>query len=319
MSEFECPPVLIVGFKRPDFLKQVLDAVRKARPKHLFLALDYPRPSHPDDALGYEECRKVFEQIDWDCDVKRNYASENMGCGRRMTSGISWVFEHEDRAIVLEDDCVPHPSFFRFCAELLERYKDDSRVGMIAAECEHFRKAEMDFRDQSYYFDRMCLVWGWATWRRAWRLHDPSLAFIDDMIASDAVMNIFARRRYVRKWERNIVRIRDGGLKTWAAGWAATIYRENMLVAHAVANPVVNIGQSSSSREGAVEESFLNPGLSNKVAEEIAFPLRHPKTMIPDVRCERYCLEDLLYRPAWKKALENPRLAFKRLWRTICR
>lgn len=312
-------PVMICGFKRPHFLRKVIDVVRAAKIRKLYLVLDAPREGNAEDLIGYEACRKVFDSIDWPCEIKRNYAKANMGCGRRMTSGISWVFEHEDRAIILEDDCIPHPSFFRFCDELLERYKDDCRVGMIAAECEHFRKAQMNFHGDSYYFDRMCLVWGWATWARAWRLHDPTLKMVDRMIEVDAMINIFQRRKFARKWARNIIQARAERKHVWDGAWATTLYRENMLVVHPVANPVVNIGQSSSSREGATRETFKSPGEMNKVAEEIPFPLRHPITMIPNVRCEQYCLEDTLYRSAWRKVLQNPRLALRRAWRMLCK
>ena len=312
-------PVMICGFNRPDCLRQVLDAVRAAKVPKLYLVLDAPREGRPDDRPGYLECRKMFDSIDWPCEVKRNYSERNMGCGARMTSGISWVFEHEERAIILEDDCVPHPSFLRFCDELLERYKDDGRVGMIAAECEHFRKAKVDFHGDSYYFDRMCLVWGWATWRRAWALHDPSLAAVGRMIDTDVMMNVFQNHHYARQWARDILRIRDGKQKTWAGAWATTIYRENLLVAHTVVNPVLNVGQGMSSREWTPTETFRSPVEVNRTAEEIHFPLQHPLTMIPNVQCERYCFEDMLYRANWKKALENPRLAMKKLWRRLCK
>lgn len=311
-------PVMICGFKRPDCLRQVVNAVREAKIEKLYLVLDAPREGRADDLVGHAECQKIFDSIDWPCVVKRNYAQRNMGCGARMTSGISWVFEQEDRAIILEDDCVPHPSFLRFCKELLERYKDDGRVGMIAAECEHFRKAKIDFHGDSYYFDRMSLVWGWATWRRAWALHDKTLCAVDRMIDTDVMFNVFLKRRFVRRWASDIVAIRDGGCATWAAAWATTLYRENLLVAHSVVNPVVNVGQRLSSREGASADAFPSPGEMNRVAEAILFPLQHPTTMIPNFRCERYCLEDTLYRTAWRKTLSNPRLALKRLWRTLC-
>lgn len=311
-------PVMICGFKRDNCLRQVFKAVRAVEPKKLYLVLDAPRVGRADDVKGHEACKKIFEGVDWQCEVKRNYAESNMGCGRRMTSGISWVFEHEDRAIILEDDCVPHPSFFRFCDELLERYKDDGRVGMIAAECEHFHKNRMDFHGDSYYFDRMCLVWGWATWARAWKLHDPLLNAVDRMVETNAMLNIFHKRRYVRQWTKNIMEIKSGQKNIWAAAWATTLYRENMLVAHSVANPVVNIGQGKSSREGMRQTAFPSPGDSNHIAEEISFPLQHPVTMIPNYECEQLCLRDTLYRSPWRKMLSNPCLAIRRFWEKFC-
>ena len=308
--------VMVCGFCRPDTLEKVVDSLRVVKPSRLYLVLDAPRVGNQNDARGVAACKQIFEQkIDWPCDIKKNYAETNMGCGARMTSGISWVFEQEERAIILEDDCVPHPSFFRFCEELLERYKDDSRVGMIGAECEHFRKSKMSFHGDSYYFDRMTTIGaGWATWRRAWILHDPSLKYVDRMIKTDVMRNVLPHRSYVKKWASNVRRIRDGLQRTWAGAWATTIYRENMLVIHSVVNPVVNIGQGVSSRSGADGDVFLSPAELNKIAEEIHFPLQHPVSMIPNIECERFFLEDMLYMSIWRKVIQNPRLAIKRAW-----
>jgi len=295
-------PVMICGFNRPETLGRVVDALRHVKPSRLYFVLDAPRDGNQSDTRCVEECKKIFgRKFDWPCKIYRNYAEKNMGCGKRMTSGISWVFEHEDRAIILEDDCVPHPSFFQFCDELLERYKDDSRVGMIAAECEHFRKTKMNFYGDSYYFDRMCLVWGWATWARAWKLHDPMLKVVDRMVETDVMMNVFGERKYVKRWSDNIMRIRAGKRSTWAAAWATTLYRENMLVAHSVANPVVNVGQRTSSRAGVSGDVFPSPGEMNIV------------------RCEQYCLEDMLYMSKWRKTFKYPRITLNRIWKALCR
>jgi len=313
-------PVMVCGFRRPDTLEKVIASLRVVKPSRLYLVLDAPRAGNNNDVKGVAACKEIFESgIDWLCDVHRNYAEKNMGCGKRMTSGISWVFEHEDRAIILEDDCIPHPSFFRFCEELLERYKDDMRVGMIAAECEHFRKAKIDFHGDSYYFDRMTTIGaGWATWRRAWKMHDPTLSFLERMIETGVMYSVLRRQRYVDKWAKNARLIREGKKKTWAGAWATTLYKENMLVAHSVVNPVINVGQNFSSRIGAEGDTFCSPVEMNKVAEEIVFPLQHPMSMIPNAECERFFLEDMLYMSAWRKVVSNPSLALKRLWKRIC-
>lgn len=314
-------PVMVCGFNRPDTLEKVITSLRDVKPSRLYLVLDAPRAGNMNDVQGVAACKEIFESgIDWPCDVYRNYAEKNMGCGKRMTSGISWVFEHEDRAIILEDDCVPHSSFFLFCEELLERYKNDTRVGMIAAECEHFRKSKMYFHGDSYYFDRMTTIGaGWATWRRAWELHDPTLAYLDRMIDTGVMHSVLRHTTYVKKWTENVKAIKEGRKKTWAGAWATTLYKENMLIAHSVVNPVVNVGHGESSRSGAEGAAFCSPVNINKHAEEISFPLQHPLSMIPNADCERYFLEDMLYMSAWRKAVSNPSLALRRFWRKICK
>ncbi|MGN0854424.1 MAG: glycosyltransferase family A protein [Kiritimatiellia bacterium] len=313
-------PVMICAFNRPDTLKKVIESVSLVKPQRLYLVLDAPRSGNENDIEGVAACKEIFERsIDWECEIYRNYAEKNMGCGKRMTSGISWVFEHEDRAIILEDDCISHPSFFRFCEELLERYKDDMRVGMIAAECEHFRKAEIDFHGDSYYFDRMSTIGaGWATWRRAWKMHDSTLPFLERMIETGVMYSVLKRQAYVDKWAKNARLIKEGRQKTWAGAWATTLYRGNMLVAHSVVNPAINIGQNFSSRMGAEGDVFCSPVEVNKIAEEIVFPLQHPVSMIPNAECERFFLEDMLYMSIWRKVASNPSLALKRFWRRIC-
>lgn len=311
---------MICGFARPDTLAKVFAAVREAKPLKLYLVLDAPRDGRPSDIAPNEECKRIFEGVDWPCDVVRDYAVTNLGCGKRMTSAITKVFDHEETAIILEDDCVPHPSFFRFCKELLERYKDDTRVGMIAAACEHYRKSKLDFHGDSYYFDRMSTTGaGWATWRRAWKLHDPTLKSVDRMIECDVMDCIFPKHSYSRRWAREIVSLRNGKRNTWAGAWATTLYRENMLVAHSVANPVVNIGQGKSSRPGAGGDAFPLPVDSVKSPEGILFPLQHPVSMIPNIYCERYFIEDSLYVSAWRKFFANPRLAVRKVMKKLCK
>lgn len=124
-------PVMLLFFNRPDTLKQVFDAVKQARPSTLLLVQDGAREGKEGEEELVRQCRNIVEDIDWDCTVYKNYSDVNLSCDHREFTGISWAFEHVDRLIILEDDCVPCQSFFPFCAELLEKYKDDTRVDRI--------------------------------------------------------------------------------------------------------------------------------------------------------------------------------------------
>ena len=324
MSMIECPPVLIVGFNRPDLLKQVLDEVRKARPKHLFLALDYPRPSRPDDAPRYEACRKVFEQIDWDCEVKRNDASVNMGCGERMQSAISWMFEYVDRGIILEDDIVADQSFFRFCGELLERYKDDTRVGMISGCDEHLHMHKIQTYGDSYYFDRMTNISGWATWARAWSRYDPEMKDWPFFVGSRILENIFPRRHQVDDWIGYSGLLYRKERRTWAGKWAMTMYREHWLAVHPVKNLVSHVGAQSSrvDESGRAHCSTVDredSPFDNRPRFSLAFPLQHPRTMIPNTLSEYYHLEDIHSRHWWKHIPTSPSDSARKFRRLIAR
>lgn len=164
MSDFNTP-IMLLFFNRPDVLSELFDWVRTVKPKQLFLVQDGAREGNENDRIKIEECRKVVENVDWECDVKRNYSDVNLTCDHREYTGIDWCFQFVDRLIILEDDCLPSVSFYRFCGELLEKYKDDERVHMISGfnRCNHYEKTPYD-----YIFSKIGAGIGWATWKRVW-------------------------------------------------------------------------------------------------------------------------------------------------------
>src|SRR5262245_21741029 len=168
-------PVLLIIFNRPDTTARVLSAIVKAKPCKLFVFGDGPRAERPDDQEKCAAARAVVERLEeTDCEIVTSYAGTNLGCGRGPAEAINWVFRHTDRAIILEDDCVPHPSFFPFCDEMLERYRDDRRVMHVAGYTFQFEEATTPY-SYSFSCHNLC-AGGWATWRRAWRYHDLGLA-----------------------------------------------------------------------------------------------------------------------------------------------
>ena len=150
----------------------VLDAVRAAAPKRLYLAADGPRVDVPSDVDRCDRTRRVLEDVTWPCEVQRLYQTDNLGCKRGVGAAIDWFLTHEESGIILEDDCMPTVDFFPFCAELLERYRDSPEVMMIGG---HNPLGMWDSTDGSYVFSRTAPIWGWATWRRAWSRYDPGL------------------------------------------------------------------------------------------------------------------------------------------------
>ncbi|MBM4165263.1 MAG: glycosyltransferase family 2 protein [Lentisphaerae bacterium] len=275
----DIPPVAIFGFIRPHTTAQVFARVREARPKRLFLCLDAPRPERPDDLPKYQEVRAIFDQVDWPCEVARNYADLNMGCRRRMGSGISWVFEQVEEAILLEDDCVPAPTFFPFCTELLERYRSDMRVGMIAGHIEHLLPIK---KDTSYYFDRMPTIWGWATWRRAWARFDAELSDWPRLRDTSFLETVFPGKRGRRRVASYFEAVHAGKANSWATAWWLTCLRESYLCAHPSVNQVTNIGFGSDSAHNARRSCW-----HNQPVPPMAFPLIHPREVAPDLAEER--------------------------------
>ena len=282
-------PVLVVGFNRPEFLKQVFDEVRRARPSQLFLALDYPRDGRAEDVPGWEASKEVFENVDWPCDVKRNYAERNMGCRKRIESAISWALAQVDRVIVLEDDCVPAPDFFRFCAECLEKYKDDGRVGMVCGHDEHPNVAKLRLDGASYYFDRFTSIWGWATWRRAWAMHDPALAYWPQIRESQAFRDFFVDKPSIDLWKGHFEGVYSKGVDTWDTGLFLTAIKENWLSIHSKDKLVKNIGAGFSSRCPSGNSSRKRKrSWIDAPCGTVEWPLVHPVTMQPNLDSERY-------------------------------
>ena len=182
--------VLILFFNRPDHLSKVFAEVRKARPSKLFLYQDGPRGER--DMAGIEACRRVVENIDWECDVQRLYQERNYGCDPSEYISQKWAFSFVDKCIVLEDDDVPSQSFFTFCKEMLDRYENDERIWMIAG-----FNPEEQLKDYpyDYLFTSVFSIWGWASWRRVIDKWGPGDPFLDGRTAMREHVEIMRQRR----------------------------------------------------------------------------------------------------------------------------
>ncbi|WP_317189876.1 hypothetical protein [Mycobacterium avium] len=166
------PPIIFMIFNRPDTTRKVFERIRAAKPEKLLVIADGPRASRPGEAEKCAATRAIIDEVDWDCEIERDFADTNMGTCPRISSGITRAFELVDKAVILEDDCVPSPSFFEYCADLLDRYENDERVMMISGNNHLFGHADIT---DSYYFSRYPHVWGWATWKRAWAKYDVKM------------------------------------------------------------------------------------------------------------------------------------------------
>lgn len=307
MAEFNCPPVMICGFNRPDCLKQVFDRVREAKPSQLFLVMDAPREGRPQDVEGVSACRKIFDGIDWPCEVHRNYAEHNMGCRKRMASGITWTFEHVETAIILEDDCVPDPTFFPFCAEMLDRYADDMRVGSIVGMIEH--PYVINPEGCSYYFDRFPGSCGWATWRRAWKRFGVCASKWAELSDGEFLEAIFRDKTQIKTicgWFDDTC---SGRNNSWATLWWLTNITENFLTIHPTVNLITNVGYEGAHNVGKTS------GVHDIKLEPMNFPLVHPDFVMPSSRNEaimrsRYAQSSMLKR-AINKFLRVTRLNVK--------
>jgi hypothetical protein len=272
MSHQETPVVLIV-FNRPEPTLRVFEAIAKARPSRLLIIADGPRPDRPEESDLCAEVRQIVARIDWPCKVDTNFAAENMGCRRRVISGLNWVFSLVNEAIILEDDCLPDQSFFQYCSELLERYRDNEKIGMIAG----FNFEGSFPHSCSYYFSPLAPIWGWATWRRSWQQYDEEMNGWPEAKQNGMLRRLFPNGRVIAYWERMFDRMVDGiGPNTWDYQWVYTSWTRNWLNIVPATNLIQNIGFGHDATH-----TIKSDPLAAIPADRIRFPLHHPSTIVP--------------------------------------
>ena len=266
--------VVFILFNRPETTQRVFDVIASVRPSQLLLIADGPRPGNPRDEQRCREARAVTERIDWPCQVHRNFSDVNLGSGARIISGLNWAFSLVEEAIILEDDCLPHPSFFPFCQELLARYRDDARVCMISGD----NFVEKHFAGEcSYFFSRMTHIWGWATWRRAWSRLDLRLTRWPEIREANLLAEIFDDPRVVAYWTEifDVVH-RNMGFDGWDYRLTYTTLVSNMLSVAPRVNMVANVGFGpEATRTKVAVAKWMLP------AQEMSFPLKHPPAVVP--------------------------------------
>jgi hypothetical protein len=268
-------PVIFLIFNRPDHTRRVFAEIAKAKPPKLLIVADGPRPDRPGEAAKCAAAREVVERIDWDCEVLRNYSDANLGCGRRVASGIAWGFENAEEAVVLEDDTLPHPAFFQFCEALLERYKGDERVMHISG---NNLDSGAKWNESSYYFSRYSHIWGWAAWRRSLRYYDFEMKSWPMLRNTSWLLDVLGDP-VAAGWWRNYFDIASKGDRalydSWDCQWIFSIWAQNGLAITPTVNLVSNIGFGAEATH-----TKGSGGFGDLLSAEITFPLTHPSLMI---------------------------------------
>lgn len=266
MSDFILTtPVALLVFNRPKETSCVFAAIREARPRQLLVVADGPRSNRPGDLDLCAEVRCIVEQVDWPCQVLNNYSDSNLGCGLRVSSGLDWVFNQVKEAIILEDDCLPDPTFFRFCQELLNHYRDEDRIMSICgSNLVGSWKADL----QSFHFSRCFGVWGWATWRRAWNCYDVNMSLWKKPESRLRIYEILGGGAPYRMRALDFDRAAAGRVDTWDYQWTfAQLVRSGLSVVPAI-NLVSNIGFNS--------EATHTVQANNSFSSLPTFPCRFP-------------------------------------------
>lgn len=276
MEKEFCSPILFLVFNRPETTIRVFKAIRQVRPPRLFVAADGPRSDRPGEAEKCAEVRKIATAVDWPCEVKTLFREQNLGCRVAVSSAVNWFFENVEEGIILEDDCLPHPDFFRFCQELLEYYRNDKRIMHIGGNNFQFVQK---CNDASYCFSRYAHIWGWASWRRAWKHYDVDLNNLDEAVLT----HTFKKRHIIARWLEILMAVKrkDPNFNTWDFQWAYTLFAHDGLAVIPNVNLISNIGFGSGTHI-QTQNNF----------SEIQFAaidgvLIHPSVIVPDDQIDK--------------------------------
>ena len=279
-------PVAFIIFNRPDRTARVFAEIAKARPARLLIVADGPRLDRPGES---EEClaaRSVVDQINWPCEVLTNFAESNLGCKRRVSSGLDWVFEQVEEAIILEDDCLPHETFFPFCEELLEKFRADERVSMICGS--NFQQGKRR-SPHSYFFGLHVAVWGWASWRRVWRNYDVEMRRWSQLRDTSWLPDLLVNPVAVKYWRETFEGAFRGEYDTWDWQLFFSWWSQNMLAVIPDRNLVSNIGFGS----GATRTHDALPSMANLPAKAMNFPLSHPPSVSLNREADDYSFRQI--------------------------
>lgn len=267
--------VLFMVFNRPDTTMRVFNAIRKARPSRLYVAADGPRVGREGEAELVQRVRKIATTVDWPCEVKTLFRDQNLGCKLAVSGAITWFFENEEEGIILEDDCLPNDSFFDFCQILLERYRDDFRVGLIAGTNFSNFKSQVA---ETYLFSRLIQIWGWATWRRAWKKYDIYMKKWPIFKSKKLMLDLGINPKICKYLTNNFDQAYNNNIDTWDYQWSYVAISESLLTVVPAINLVSNIGfglNATHTKSDSCRTMALTTG-------NLKYPVVHPEFVVPD-------------------------------------
>jgi len=306
MANLESNVALFI-FRRPDATARVLERILAAGPQRLLVVADGPRVDIPGEQELCFQTRALIDQARTVCEVVTNYAQSNLGLRKRMSSGLDWIFEQSDRAIILEDDCLPEPSFFPFCDELLQRFADDPRIFMISGD--NFLPRSRRFAN-SYHFSHFVHIWGWASWRRAWKRYDVDMTGWPARRNTKWLESKLGAEDEVRFWRDNFDGVYDGRVNTWDFQWQYACFANDGLSVVPARHLVTNIGLDTSATNTVNPQ---DPHFRAR-AEPLPLPLKHPKTVQRNVEADHKEFRALFGKPGqFAKLLRKAGKRFRRL------
>lgn len=286
--------VLFLVFNRLDTTKQVFEAIRQAKPPRLYVAADGARETKEGEADRVKAVRDyIMSNIDWECEVKTLFREQNYGCKMAVSGAIDWFFENEEMGIILEDDCLPSQSFFWFCEELLERYKDDMRVGQISGD--NFQKG-IKRGESDYYFSIYNHIWGWASWANRWKNYNVNLKNLDD---TKFIKELFDDKKTIGYWVQTFETMKKQLINTWDYQWTFTLWNNKQLTILPNINMIENVGFGADATHTTGESEF-----ANLKAYELELK-NHPKEVLQNKEADDFTSKNMFSKKSFFERVVN--------------
>lgn len=292
-------PVLFLIFNRPDYIQRVFNEIKKQRPKQLFVHADGPREKVVTDFKKCIESRRIIEQqVDWECELHTIFRKENLGCGKGPASAMTWFFGQVDEGIIIEEDCLPHPDFFGYCTELLERYREDERVMIVGA---------TTYRDDypcedSYAFTTYGTMAAWATWKRVWDKFDYTLSgFTREELKAKLKKHLYSRFEYNNWIGLYDWIVKDNFRSYWDWQLHFIIFFNNGVAIRPQKNMISNLGtgpDASHTTYTAHAAFHANRPIYG------CLPLKHPPNVIIDKKRDAIFYRKMYQLPLHKRILK---------------
>jgi len=275
-------PVLFLIYKNSKVTKEVFDEIIKLKPLKLYIAADGPK--NDSEEAECLDVRAITDNIDWECEVHRRYLDNNLGCKKAVSSAISWLFDNEERGIILEYDCLPHKSFFTFCESMLVKYENNKSIMHIGGS--NFQDGIIR-GDGSYYFSAVTGVWGWATWRRSWEMYDSKAHNADRFINSNRYRKILTNKKVREYWAKRFLKVENGvNTSSWAIPWAYSVMKCNGLCVTPNENLISNIGFNINGTHAFDENSIFSRMAIKDIGRII-----HPNSITIDHEADNYAIK----------------------------
>ncbi len=277
-------PILFLIFNRPDSTKLVFESIRSIKPAKLYIAADGARKHKVGEDLLCQETRSIIDLIDWECEIKTLFRTENLGCKIAVSSAIDWFFENEEQGIILEDDCLPNESFYIYCETLLNYYASNERIMHISGN--NFQDGIVR-GDGTYYFSNYNHIWGWATWKRAWKAYNVDLSFLTETEIETLIEKQFDTKKERLFWNNIFKKVINKTIGTWDYQWTYAVWKNNGLSILPNKNMIANIGFNNNGTHTSGVDIL---GLSNMRTFLIS-KIIHPTEIEINKKADKYGLD----------------------------